>query len=419
MKISFHTFGCKCNLYDSNQIASVLCEDPLFEVAEGELKADVHVVNTCTVTSSADAQARNLIRQLDRNNSNSLIVVIGCSVRNNRNSNNDTDYEKIAAELKSRGNRFIIADNMKEDVAASISKEFGKHLSGSGKVTPVFRTRAFVKITDGCNNFCSYCIVPHVRGREKSRTIDDIVSEVKTLEASGIKEVVITGISIGDYSFGLEDLLETLIRSTKNIRFRISSLRPSKISHRLVELMKEDRLCPHLHVSLQSASDKVLGLMNRVDYKAVDLSNAIKYFYKTLEYRSPFIAADVIVGFPGEGEDEFKETLKVLNDVPMNKLHVFVFSPRPGTKAYDMKKENDGVVRKRRDELLKFSEERYMGSLSNMVGREVRVLWENGTEGYTENYYPAQGRGIPNTIQSCKIVDVDVKSLHLNVINID
>jgi threonylcarbamoyladenosine tRNA methylthiotransferase MtaB len=414
MKISFHTFGCKCNLYDSNQIASILCNDPLFEVAEGDVNADIHVVNTCTVTSSADAQARNLIRQLDRNNSNSLIVVIGCSVRRK-----DTDYSNIAAELKERGNRFIIIDNMKEDVASRISKEFGTHMTGNGSLIPVFRTRAFVKITDGCNNFCSYCIVPYVRGREKSRKIEDIVSEVKALEANGIKEVVITGISIGDYFFGLEDLIETLLGSTNSLRFRISSLKPSKISKRLIELMKDKRICPHIHVSLQSASDKVLELMNRIDYTAKDFSDTIKYFYKTLEHRHPFIAADVIVGFPGEGEKEFNETLKVLSEVPMNKLHVFVFSPRPGTKAYDMKKENDSEVHKRRDVLLEFSEKRYTNSLKDMIGREVQVLWENESEGHTENYYPVKGMGTPNTIQVCKISGFDVRAHSLNVTNID
>ncbi|MCX6112453.1 MAG: MiaB/RimO family radical SAM methylthiotransferase [Proteobacteria bacterium] len=405
MKISFHTFGCKCNLYDSNQIASFFCDDPFFEVAEGEIKANIHVINTCTVTSSADAQARNLIRHIDKNNRDSLIVVIGCSVRGNSN-----DYLEITSELKNNSNRFLVIDNMKEDVISSISNQVGRQISGITRIVPAFRTRASVKITDGCNNFCSYCIVPFVRGREKSRSIDDIVREIKNLESNDIKEVIITGISIGDYSFGLENLLEELLKSTQNIRFRISSLRPSKISEKLIELMKIKRVCPHVHVSLQSASDKVLKLMNRLDYTAQSFSERIKYFHKKLDHRDPFIAADVIVGFPGEGEKEFKETLEILNDIPMNKLHVFTFSPRPGTKAYDMKKENDGIVRKRRDILLEFSDQRYKSSLKNMVGKNVEILWESETDGHTENYYPVCGAGKPNKLEShiIKLTDGNV-----------
>ena len=409
MKISFHTFGCKCNLYDSNQVALFFCDDPLFEIVEGDLKADVHVVNTCTVTSSSDAQARNLIRQIDKNNEKSLIIVTGCSVRSN-----STSYLEITSEFKNNKNRYLITDNMKEDISALISKETGRQRSNKVRTVPAFRTRAFVKVTDGCNNFCSYCIVPFVRGREKSRPIIDVVKEVHDIDLNGVKEVVITGISLGDYSFGLELLIKELLNSTKNIRFRISSIRPSKISDELIELMNNKRVCPHIHVSLQSASDKILKLMNRLDYNSYSFSEKIKSLYKKLENRAPFIAADVIVGFPGEGDQEFNETLRILNDVPMNKLHVFEFSPRPGTKAYDMKRENNNIVRKRRDLLLEFSEQRYRKSMDNMVGKRAEILWESETEGYTENYYPTSGNGELNQLESHIIKANNEKKLIVN-----
>ena len=395
MRISFHTFGCKCNLYDSNQIASSFCDDPFFDVTEGQIKADIHVVNTCTVTSSSDAQARNLIRRIDRNNIGSLIIVTGCSVRSN-----SSVYIELSSKLKTNNNRYIITDNMKEDLCALISKETGKQKPEIVRVVPAFRTRAFVKITDGCNNFCSYCIVPLVRGREKSRSIIDVVEEIKGIEQNGIKEVVITGINIGNYSFGLEQLMKQLLSATRNIRFRISSLRPSKISDELIDLMGDRRICPHLHVSLQSASDRILKLMNRSDYTASNFYERIKTIHKNLDSKRPFIAADVIVGFPGEGESEFNETLSILNDIPVNKLHVFSFSPRPGTKAYEMKKEKDNEVRERRDILLAFSEKRYLASLENMIGKRVEILWESQTEGHTENYYPVCGKGKQNELES-------------------
>ena len=207
--------------------------------------------------------------------------------------------------------------------------------------------------------------------------------------------------------------MEALLDATKVIRFRISSLRPSKISERLVQIMKNERICPHLHISLQSASDKVLKLMNRLDYTSDDLVRRIKYFYKELEHRHPFIAADVIVGFPGEGDAEFKETLAVLNKIPMNKLHIFVFSPRPGTKAYDMKKENDNEVYIRRDALLEFSKARYAKSLNNMVGERVEVIWETATEGHSENYFAVRGVGNPNTLGNYIVGSVDEEHLCL------
>lgn len=402
MKISFHTFGCKSNLYDSNKIASSLSNNASFEIIEGVLCADVHVVNTCTITSSSDAQARNLIRKIDKNNKGALVLIIGCSVRSNMEL-----YTSMFSELNN--NRFLAMDNLKEDIISCLEKELSEKILDTKITFPVFRTRAFIKITDGCNNFCSYCIVPFVRGRERSKPITEIVEEVNAMIVKDVKELVITGISIGDYSFGLESLLKELLISTKNVRFRISSLRPSKISDQLIELMDDKRICPHLHLSLQSASNRVLNLMNRHDYTSEYFFERITSFYNKLRHRNPFIAADIITGFPGEGDKDFLDTMEILNNVPINKLHVFEFSPRPGTKAFEFKRENGSEVRKRRNTLLEFSEKRHIRSLNDMIGKFVEILWEKENIGHTENYHQVEGTGYPNTLETAKI-----KSVNLN-----
>jgi len=414
IKVSFHTFGCKCNVSDSNSIALKLMDIGAFEVLDAEGRADVHIVNTCTVTSSADAQARNLIRKLDRNNKDSLMIVTGCSCRRSAE-----EYEKLPLDR----NKLRVIDNLKSDVVELIIKELGLNEAksvtakcGVKNIAPVFRTRAFVKIQDGCESFCSYCIVPFVRGEEKSRALDDVVSEVKALEDREIKEVVLTGINIGNYKYGLEKLIENILNSTSKIRIRLSSIRPSKVSERLLDLMLEKRLCPHFHISLQSGCDKILKLMNRHDYTARDFISISQNINKKLGHRSPFITADVIVGFPHEKEDEFKQTLNTLDSTHINKLHVFVFSPRPGTKAFDMKERDNGaLIKERRDILLDFSDVRYKNSLKNMKGKTVDVLWETDNFGHSENYYPVTGPGELNKIITYKVKDLDLKDLNLIV----
>jgi len=407
LKISFHTFGCKNNLADTGKIVVELQDFSDVEIVEAELKADIHVVNTCTVTSSSDAQARNLLRRLSRHNKGSLIVVTGCSVRRNTE-----EYKKLCQEIKKGGNDLEVCDNLNEEIGKIIKKR-GALLIKDVTTThsKSFRTRVLLQVHDGCDHFCSYCIVPFVRGEPKSRPLQDIITEAKTLESHGIKELVITGINIGDYEEGLETLIEELLKATKNVRFRLSSLRPSRITPQLIGLMKEKRLCPHFHISLQSASNKVLNLMNRHDYKGADLVDISKLVNERIGHRDPFMAADVIVGHPGEEEKDFLESLKILEQSSLNKLHVFPFSPRPGTAAFLMKKSMESEVRKRRDILLEFSDKRYLASLKSMKGKTVEVLWETDTYGHSENYYPIKGNGTPNQIQSCKVNDVDLKEL--------
>ncbi len=404
VKVSFHTFGCKCNLSDTNDMALSLLEKGPFLILDGELKADIHVINTCAVTASAEAQARNLVRKLDKNNSSSIILVSGCSNRNQQSS-----YEDLFKTL-SMQNKYSAFDNLKQDICKVVSSfiDIGPLDNAKSTASSVFRTRAFVKVQDGCESFCSYCIVPFVRGKEQSRPKDKIIEEINRLYSEGIKEIVLTGINVGSFKGGLEPLLEEILSATKMPRIRLSSLRPSKLSPRLIELMQEKRICPHLHVSLQSGSDKVLKLMNRNDYTVSDFKSSSKAYFEALKGRSPFMAADVIVGFPGEDKEDFEQTYSAIRDSQLNKLHVFIFSPRPGTKAFGMKTEVLPAESKRRSQLLlDLSRKKYLASLNSMVGKSIEVLWEDNSTGHSENYYPVIGQGKKNTLEQKIVLDID------------
>jgi threonylcarbamoyladenosine tRNA methylthiotransferase MtaB len=322
--------------------------------------------------------------------------------------------------LNRKNNQLIVVENLSSEFLLktlgnlNLNKNCKNEDQTKNKVrSSVFRTRAFIKVTDGCNNFCSYCIIPFVRGPEKSRELSDIIEEVSKLEEEGVKEVVITGINTGNYNMGIENLLKHLLKFSTIPRIRVSSLRPSKISSELIDIMQNERICPHFHVSLQSGSDKILKLMNRLDYNSKDFLDKLQSFYFKTQLRNPFIAADVIVGFPGEDGGSFNETLSVLAEAPVNKLHVFVFSPRPGTKAFAMSRGDSKENRRRRDMLLEFSDKRYLQALKNMINKEVKILWEKNNVGRTENYYPVLGSAKSNTIQKSLVRGVDENKLQL------
>ncbi|MBN1114646.1 MAG: radical SAM protein, partial [Oligoflexia bacterium] len=268
-----------------------------------------------------------------------------------------------------------------------------------------------------CNSYCSYCIIPYVRGRESSRSIDDVVREVTELEKNGIKEVVISGINLGSYRYGVENLLETLLEKTGKCRFRLSSLRPSGITNDIIKLLKNTRVCPHLHISLQSGSDRILKLMNRHDYSGDDFVRITEKINHGLSGRMPFIAADVIAGFPGESDADFNETVKVLGSSRINRLHVFAFSPRPGTRAFDMRLCDSSTVNRRKKVLLEFSDRVYSGSVRNMNGRDVEVLWEADGRGITENYFEAitDGTFKPaiNTVSRCRVTGINYEKMQI------
>jgi len=392
MNISFHTFGCKTNFYDTNSIAKTILNDNNFKLSSNILCADIHVINTCTVTSSSDAQARNLLQKLEKNNKNSLIIVSGCSVRNN-------DYANYISSFKN--NKYYIIDNLKEDIAKIILAYFNINKTKTNNNFIQFRTREFVKIQDGCTNFCSYCIIPYVRTSKYSKSIDKVIEELKILEANNIKEAVITGICIDAYEYGIKNLLESILLNTKDIRIRISSIRPSSIDLNLIALFNEKRIRPHFHISLQSGSDKILKLMNRLDYSVsnfIEISNLIE---AKLNKRYPFIGLDVIVGFPGEEEIDFNETYSNLEKAYFTKIHIFKYSSRKKTGAENLYKKYKTYNLKDRFNILNnLSKQRYHDAVKNMVNKKLEILWETNNFAHSENYFELIGEGEQNTIET-------------------
>ena len=347
-----------------------------FTLKESDLDADIHIINTCAVTSVANRKAKNLVKRLVKQSQNSKIFVIGCGVR--------------ADLLKYDDERIIVLDNKKEDISSIIKDLYDLDVFLDPKSPlSVFRTRVFVKIQEGCDSFCTYCIVPYLRGREYSRKISDIVLEIKELEQSGVEEVVITGTAIGKYENGLFELLKVIFKETTSIRVRLSSLRPSEITKNILCLIRDNRLCPHLHVSFQNGSDRILKLMGRHDYIGEDLLQLRKNLDEIFGDKQIFLAADIIVGFPTETEEDFQKTLEILKKAKMTYLHVFPYSSRPKTPAATMTQVSSSEIKYRKDILNDLSNKNFDIALNNMIGKTVDIVWEN-KYGRTANYFKVE-----------------------------
>jgi len=406
-RVGFHTFGCKLNQFETEALASSF-KTQGFAVVPFEQEADAYVVNTCTVTCRADHKARALIRSLARSRPNALLIVTGCSAELN------------AGALSSLGeNVLVIPQSQKAsllDLPAILSPagdvQGDLRILGCRPTTVprdifaltasahTFRTRAYLKVQDGCDARCSYCRVPLARGPSVSLGPAEAVRRSVELEELGYREVVITGVNIASYSsegIVLRSLLRLLLEATQRIRFRLSSLEPECITEALGEVISHQRICPHFHIPVQSGSDSVLGRMRRRClsgriHEAVALLRGSKV--------DPFIAADIITGFPGETEAEFAETRGLVEELSFAALHVFPFSPRAGTAAASLRPAVPERTRHQRAREL-----RAMGSQSSSsyarswVGRDVEVLLEGGEGtrawGVSGNYLKVDVRGVP------------------------
>ncbi len=407
-RIAFHTLGCKVNIYETEAMQELMREAG-YRIVDFSDMADVYIINTCTVTNTADRKSRQLLHRVRRDNPDALIVAVGC-------------YVQSAMEKLKQDNSvdIIIGNNMKKDVASIISAYFRnqevekaaqnnafvldigsikeyeniKHYAGGE------HTRAFIKIQDGCNQFCSYCIIPYTRGRVRSRKLSDILDEVKMLEAKGYKELVLTGIHLSSYGvdFGkdieLIDVIEAVSQSDGIKRLRIGSLEPRIISnHFLSRLAQLESFCPHFHLSLQSGCDRTLTAMNR-QYTSREFMEGVELIRRYFD--NPAITTDIIVGFPDESEDDFKQSMEFIDGVGFSEVHIFPYSKREHTKAAAMNKQVSGDIK--RDRLARLQDACNVHSLSfiaSWLGREVEVLAEsdiiehNGLPyriGYTREY---------------------------------
>ncbi len=381
-----HTIGCKVNQYDSEVIREAMREAGW---KESEENPGVLVVNTCTVTATSDQKCRKLIRRLHRRFPQARIIVTGCYAE--RQPQALETIEGVHAVVPGRSKYQVVPLAEGKSAPPSPPEFFAGVKSLRG------HSRAFVKIQDGCSNFCSYCIVPLVRGPVKSRNPDETVEEVRRLVASGFNEVVLTGIHLGAYGRdwgeeALPQLIETLCMIPGEWRLRLSSIEVKEVSDRLLDAMaSSEKVCPHLHIPLQSGDDRILKLMNRSYTRREFLDTVQRVRAKLPE---PGLTSDVMAGFPGEGEQEFESTLSLCRKAAFTRLHVFPFSPRPGTPAASFAPTVSAKdIRRRVDELCALAAELQTAFAETFLGREVTILPEDRRDkqtgmlkGYSERY---------------------------------
>ena len=398
MKGSFYiyTLGCKVNSYESQAIKEMMINDGYFY---DEDNPSVVFINTCSVTSVSDQKSRQRIRSFIKKYPSSIVVVLGCYSQMAYNFVKTIEGVNIVIGTKKRVDVVSLINEFKETNEQIVLVDKTERIEPFEELTISSyseNTRAFLKIQDGCNNFCSYCIIPYTRGGVRSRPKENVLKEVERLVDNGYQEIVLTGIHTGMYGQDLEnysfsDLLIDILKNKKLKRLRISSIEESEIDDKMIELLEnEPRIASHLHIPLQSGSESVLRRMNRKYTK--------EQFYQKLckirEKRSDIaITTDIIVGFPGETEEEFVECYEFAKKCAFSQIHVFPFSPRSGTPAYNMKNQVEPQIKKSRvHKLLEFSNSLQEQYESQFIGQELEVLFEeydseNKTaKGHTSNY---------------------------------
>ncbi len=427
MRVGFHTFGCKLNQYETEALAEPFQERG-FTVVPASSEAELYLINTCTVTTRADHKARALIRGLSRRRPGALIVVTGCGA------------ELEADELAALGaNVLVVAQNRKALLLElprllAEARAGGAGAGGAGSVQALlagslsraartpdpfafqarrlsFHTRAFLKIQDGCDSRCSYCRVPLARGASQALDADLVIARARELEALGHREIVITGVNISSYlcrDVDLSRLVKNLLSQTARVRLRLSSLEPERIGDGLLEAAVHPRVCSHFHIAVQSGSDTVLARMRR-RYTSMRVMDAVSRLREVKA--DPFIAADILVGFPGETGEDFAGTRALVRQAGFSALHVFPFSPRPGTPAADFAGQVPERIRAQRAAEL--------GALSRVldgeyaarwIGRDVEVLLQKrrrldsgGHTGVTSNYLKVRVEGLPPGLHGGRI----------------
>ena len=379
--IAFHTLGCKVNTYESNAMLKIFNEAGYQEVDFKEI-ADVYVINTCTVTNTGDSKSRQMIRKAIRKNPQATVCVVGC-------------YSQIAPEEieQIEGVGVVLGTQHRKDIVKYVDEylKTGKPVIKVDNVMNLKKfedlnidrfknTRAFLKIQDGCNNFCTYCIIPYARGRVRSRDKDSVLNQAKTLVANGYVEIVLTGIHTAGYGEDLDnysfyDLLVDLVKIDGLKRLRISSIETSQISDEIINLIgSNDIIVDHLHIPLQSGCDATLKRMNRkyTTSQYLEKINKIRNYLPNIAFTT-----DVIVGFPGESDEEFEETYNFIKEVNYSELHVFPYSPRRNTPAAKMKDQVDDKIKHERvNRLLELSKELNRDFALKQIGKTLKVLFE-------------------------------------------
>ncbi len=431
MKVAFCTLGCKVNQYETNGMMQKFM-DKGYEIVEFNEKADIYIINTCTVTNMSDRKSRQMLRQAKKIIKDSLVVACGCYVQVAKDE--VKAIEEIDLVLGTNEKKDIVSyledylDNKKIDgnyenkivAENSITDDVMKNLvyDDFGDVTFTEKTRAVIKVQDGCDRYCTYCLIPYARGRIRSRKPESVISEVTKIAQNGIKEVVITGIHVASYGrdfeskYELIDLLEEINKVPGIERVRLGSIEPLLISEEFMErFSKLDKMCHHFHLSLQSGCDETLKRMNR-RYSCAEFKEIVDRIRKY--FSDAILTTDVIVGFPGETDEECNKTVEFLRNIKFYKMHIFKYSPRRGTVAEKMKDQVSSEIKDERSKvLLEMSDENEKDYQKSYLGKTVKVLFEEKDgdfyKGHTSNYIMVKAKSKDDL--SGKILDVKLESL--------
>lgn len=417
MKVFFYTLGCKVNQYESQEMAELL-EKSGYTIIYKYSDADIIVVNSCTVTAESVRKTRQTIRRFKKNNPNSIIVLTGCASQ--AEPQIAEDLPEVDILMGNRSNTLIVEAinkflNTKEHVCNYIDHKTGDSFVGTGISRFDGHTRAFLKIQDGCDRFCSYCLIPYARGRSRSKSLDDIDNELKALAENGYKEIVFVGINLSDYGkntpYDLADALKLAEKYDNIKRVRLGSLEPDHITDNMIERLGSiSKLCPQFHISVQSGCDNVLKAMNR-HYSADYYEKLCKKLREVFDDAT--ITTDILVGFPTETEEDFATTIDFAKRIRFEKAHVFPYSVRKGTRAENMPQLTKAIKEERASRLIAITEEVRKEKLNSYIGKDVSVLFEilkdGYAEGYTENYTPV--RVYTTKDYRGEILNVSIKSV--------
>ena len=417
MRVGICSLGCRVNIYESEYVESLL-KNHGYEIVEFEDEADIYIINTCSVTNEADRKSRKMINQAKKRNSDAIVVVMGCY--------SQVKSDEIEADIViGNKDKSLIVSYIEDYIENNTKIKKIYNLREDKNFEPMIidsfdnHTRAFVKIQDGCNAFCSYCIIPYTRGCIRSKKMTDVIDEVSNLVKNGYKEIVLTGIHTGKYGIdfeegSLEDLLRELVKIEGLYRLRLSSIEINEITDGIMDLIKNNKIISsHFHIPLQSGSDKILKSMNR-KYDLDYFKNRIKEIKNLRDDIS--VTTDLIVGFPGEDDDDFIDTLNTLREVGFSKIHTFPYSKREGTPASMMKDQVDGNIKKKRvREVLDLSDELELSYYKKYIGSVMDGVTELRRDGsvvvHTNNFIPVI---VDNVNSNNEVVNVEILEVRDN-----
>jgi threonylcarbamoyladenosine tRNA methylthiotransferase MtaB len=427
-KAAFHTLGCKLNFSETSTISKLMVEKG-FEKVEFDQEADVYIINTCSVTENADRECRQIVKNVLRKTPNAFIAVTGCYAQLKPNEISNIEGVDVVLGAKDKFRLLEYINSLEKNITAEVRHcEINEANIFTSSYSSGDRTRTFLKVQDGCNYSCSFCTIPLARGTSRSDSIENVLANVKKIASEGTKEIVLTGVNLGDFGYGEDidagnkkrkqftffDLIKRLDEVEGIDRFRISSIEPNLLSDEIIEFVgNSKKFVPHFHIPLQSGSDKILKLMKR-RYLSELYSSRVEKIKKLMPHCC--IGVDVIVGFPGETEEDFMVTYNFLSQIDVSYLHVFTYSERDNTPAASMLNQVAQQEKKRRNKMLRIlSEKKLRAFYEENTGKKFKVLFENENKdgfiyGYTENYlkikYPYNSN-LCNTLKEVQILGLE------------